>query len=1139
MNDREIIRRLVEEALDLGRDADEVCSDHPQHLPAVRAQLARLHRLDGEISVIFPRDDAQASAKDVEQSHDKMPEIRGYLLEEVIGRGGMGVVYRARQARLNRSVAIKMLLLGTYAGEIDTARFKREAEVLAGVDHTNIVKVFDVGEADGRPFFTMEYLAGGTLARRLARKPQPTVETARTVAVLARAVDAAHKKGVVHRDLKPGNILIGDDGILKIADFGLARRFDDQAAMTVQGMMVGTPSYMAPEQARGNGSIVGPSADVYALGAILYEMLTGRPPFEAETPTETLRQVLSEDPAPPSRMNAALPRDIETIVMKCLRKEPHRRYAGALALAEDLDRFLAGEPISARPTSLPERVVKWAKRRPAKATSIAAVSILLSCLMGGAVWIESRRAAVESAVLDDLDEVRRFASLSQWDKARTALDRARARIGGGADEALENSIRKIARDLDFVDRLETIRANRLVIYEDGDWDARAEARTADSAYERAMSDFFSRRSLGDAERTADAIATSDINSALVAAFDDWSASCDHDRDPARHKWILKVLQIADGGRSEWKDRVRSSHTWTDRAALEHLAATAPIDEYSTTFIAVLAERIESLGGRSLPLLRRIQMRRPDDFWANAAIGFALRYTDPTEAVRFFQAALAIRPDSAPAASNLGTMLAMRGDLESGIDLLRRSTRRAPTWAQPLLNLGNALTVAKRSEEAVDVYREALSIVPDSATGRSNLGVALLHLRRVEEAEIELRQALRIDPRSAATLNHLGVLLRRTRRFDESIAALEEAVRLEPRSVAIIANLGDSLQTRGRKVEAVAQYRRALEIRPELPEALNGLGNISLQERRLDEAEAYFARAASLEPDSAVYVNSLGGVLHQRGRLDAAVVKYRRAIELDPNFASALTNLGNVFGDMCRWDDALECYEKAARLDPDSIQNAAAIAQVHRLCARFTESKASLEAAMKGLPSDHPWAKNLAADLQLVDRLIVLDARIPAILAGNDRPTDLGEDLEIAHILGRRDRFVRATRRYEAIFAANPEIKSEPRRRAAFRAAGFAVSAAFGLDRESPATEKERREFLGAARQWLRCEIDGLEDLLDSTVERDRTTLGRLLQQWFDDPRLLPVRDDDRLNDLDPVERDAFRALWRRAGDFLEETFGVR
>jgi serine/threonine-protein kinase len=299
----------------------------------------------------------------------------------------MGVVYKARQLRLNRIVALKMILAGDYAPPETAVRFLAEAESIARVHHPHIVQIFAYGDHDGRPYFEMEYVDGGSLADRLGGKPWPLRDAAWLVETLARAIHAAHRLGVVHRDLKPANILLTNDGIPKIADFGLAKCLDTETGLTRTEWIVGSPCYMAPEQAGEGGRPIGPEADVYSLGAILYELLTGRPPFQAATVLETLEQVRSVSPIAPARLRPGLPRDLATICLKCLEKDPARRYDSAAELAEDLRRFEAGEAIRARPVGAHERIWRWCRREPAVASMAFA---LLAGLVG--VATQWRRA---------------------------------------------------------------------------------------------------------------------------------------------------------------------------------------------------------------------------------------------------------------------------------------------------------------------------------------------------------------------------------------------------------------------------------------------------------------------------------------------------------------------------------------------------------------------------------------------------------------------------------------------------------------------------------------------------------------------------------------------------------------------------
>ncbi len=342
--------------------------------------------------------------------------VNNYDDLQLIGRGGMGVVYGARDVRLNRRVALKMIRAGeAEAAELD--RFRTEAEVVAQLRHPNIVQIYEVGDHRGRPFIALEYVEGGNLKEKLSGTPLPPREAARLLETLARAVQAAHARHIVHRDLKPANVMLTADGTPKITDFGLAKRLDE-AGQTQSGAVVGTPSYMAPEQAEGRRGTVGPTADVYALGAILYECLTGRPPFLAATTHDTLRQVATEEPVPPRRLRPDCPRDLETICLTCLRKEVAKRYASAEALAEDLLCWQAGEPIRARPVGRLERAAKWVGRNPVVATLLALV--VLAVAAGSAGIYLKYLDAVEQAGIAQVrtGEARTSAEVANSERAK-------------------------------------------------------------------------------------------------------------------------------------------------------------------------------------------------------------------------------------------------------------------------------------------------------------------------------------------------------------------------------------------------------------------------------------------------------------------------------------------------------------------------------------------------------------------------------------------------------------------------------------------------------------------------------------------------------------------------------------------------
>jgi tetratricopeptide (TPR) repeat protein len=414
--------------------------------------------------------------------------VPGYEVVRELGRGGMGLVFLARQTALNRLVALKVIRPGRGLEAEEVARFRNEAEVIARLRHPNVIRIYDVGACDGLPYCALEYVEGGSLAQRLDGTPVPARQAAALVEALARAVHSAHECGIVHRDLKPANVLLQRrtttdstdstdkkkresassvssvlsvvEFLPKITDFGLAKDLSEEAGSghTRTGTILGTPSYMAPEQAEGKSKEVGPAVDVYALGAILYDMLTGRPPFRGETLLDTLQLVRCAEPVPPARLHPKVPRDAETVCLKCLEKDPRKRYASALALADDLRRLLAGEPIRARPVSPPERALKWARRKPA-AAALAAVSALalLGAVAGSIAFAarERQRADREAGLKEEADGQRQRAERN-FQKARQAVDEMLTRVGA---ERLANE-----------PRLETVRRDllgrALAFYED-------------------------------------------------------------------------------------------------------------------------------------------------------------------------------------------------------------------------------------------------------------------------------------------------------------------------------------------------------------------------------------------------------------------------------------------------------------------------------------------------------------------------------------------------------------------------------------------------------------------------------------------------------------------------------------------------
>jgi serine/threonine protein kinase len=402
-----------------------------------------------EEATVPPRDDVTVDLGSVApQRPDASRPARvryfgDYEIQNELARGGMSVVFRARQISLNRPVALKMILAGQLADETDVKRFYAEAEAAANLDHPGIVPIFEVGQHEGQHYFSMGYIEGQSLSQRVAAGPLPPREAAELIMKVAGAIEYAHRRGVIHRDLKPGNILLDRQGQPRVTDFGLAKKLQGDSGLTGSGQIMGTPSYMPPEQVGGKRGEIGPAADVYSLGATLYAMLTGRPPFQAATPMDTVIQVVGEEPVLPRRLNASIPIDLETICLKCLRKEPGKRYAGAAALRDELKRYLDGKPILARPVGQAERAWRWCRRNPAVAGLVAGVAMALLLGTSVATYFAIRASRGEEQAIKNAEEARTNLRLANQETGRA--NRAAERATAAAERADQEAKRARAR----------------------------------------------------------------------------------------------------------------------------------------------------------------------------------------------------------------------------------------------------------------------------------------------------------------------------------------------------------------------------------------------------------------------------------------------------------------------------------------------------------------------------------------------------------------------------------------------------------------------------------------------------------------------------------------------------------------------
>lgn len=592
--------RLLEQHADLADELRAFFADHDRMTEAAAPLRGQLAVLDDGV--------AGAAAK---PAHEEFPQsFSDYELLEEIGKGGMGVVYKARQMSLNRVVALKRIRAGHLASQEEVARFQREAKAAAGLDHPHIVPIYEVGECDGQQFFTMKLMEKGNLAANLDCYLADPKATARLLASISQAVHHAHQRGVLNRDLKPANILIDADGRPHVSDFGLAKRLEEEPRLTRSGAVLGTPEYMAPEQARGDREVT-TAADVYGLGAVLYFLLTRQPPFRGNHDWGILKQVVEEDPTAPRAVNRHANRDLEIVCLKCLNKEPSRRYGSAADVAEDLERWLRGEPITARPTGRGERVVKWVKRRPA-VTALAAAT-LFAVVLGFATTYTQYLEATEYANQARTEAAEKSNALA---KETQALGTAQRETERAKDEAKlkEKALAEAKRESELKDEALGKSKEALAAVE-------AEKARVKEQFERTRDSLFSAQLMH-----ASSLLGRDPGRAAALLFDYETCPIDrHDfawryaaRLCDRRQWTVQGLNprqavfspdgqlIAVAGDDQYSDRVETTRVTLLRASDGKVLATLPVAAYGITslafspdgvILAVTARKYPSFGGK--------------------------------------------------------------------------------------------------------------------------------------------------------------------------------------------------------------------------------------------------------------------------------------------------------------------------------------------------------------------------------------------------------------------------------------------------------------------------------------------------------------------------------------------------------------
>jgi tetratricopeptide (TPR) repeat protein len=835
--------------------------------------------------------------------------VPGYEILDELGRGGMGVVYKARQVGLGRLVALKMILAGGHAGADDLSRFHLEAQAIARLQHPNIVAVHEVGEHDGKPFFSLEFCTGGSLDRKLAGSPLPPAEAAQLTALLSRAMHAAHQAHIIHRDLKPANVLLTEDGTPKITDFGLAKKLDD-LGRTQTGAVMGTPSYMAPEQAEGRKDI-GPPADIYALGAILYELLTGRPPFRAATTYDTILQVVSDDPVPPRQLNAKVPLDVETICLKCLFKDPKRRYASANDLADDLGRWQRKEPILARPTGTLERAVKWVRRRPAVA-SLVAVSVLAGV---GMIGLSVRHNLdLNYQLAQERDKVRR-AEQRESDRKRlealradgeTLLNRGRAAAARkdwtAARTSLTEAIRKTEPDSALVELTDQAR-EQLTLAEAGE-KAREQVRQFHDLSERTLA--YHMPQFTGRDRAADLRDLRSTARSALAVFD---------LDPVSERGPTFDARFIDP-----IERSRLVESCYQLLLLLASAEATPepgqkADEKGARTALAILDRAAHLGLTTCAYhLRRAQILNP---------------LDPQAADRENRRAAEVRPAGAADYFLMGDLAYTQGNFSSaaehyGSALRHQHDHQPAQYFQAICYLrmtgrNEAETLAHR-RAAVAGLTLCIGRNPDFVWSYLLRGYAHGELGERERAEEDFARALKMALGSTAEYGlfvNRGVMRLNAGRTVEAITDFQQAITREPSWFQAHVNLARAYEKAGQAGEALTELNRAIALAGSRADLYRARAALHEQQKQPRQARGDLERAAERETLPAARAADLtesARLLRAEGRAGEALARCERALELAPGLVPALVLSAELLIDLHRLDEAEKRLDAALAKD---------------------------------------------------------------------------------------------------------------------------------------------------------------------------------------------------------------------------------
>jgi serine/threonine protein kinase/tetratricopeptide (TPR) repeat protein len=886
----------------------------------------------------------------------KRLSVPGYQILGELGRGGMGVVYKARQTGLNRTVALKMVLAGAHASADQIARFFIEAEAVASFQHPQIVQIFEVGEHAGLPYFSLEFVDGGSLAQRIDGKPMPPKIAAELTEKLARGMFSAHERQIVHRDLKPANVLLTADGEPKITDFGLAKRLESDSKQTATGTLMGTPNYMAPEQARGDGQQIGPHSDQYALGAILYEMLTGRPPFQGTTVVETLEQVRTQEPVPPTRFQPRLPRDLETICLKGLQKEAHKRYPTCEAMADDVRRFLDGVPIHARPVGAPERIWRWCRRNPRIASLSAAVLLLLVSLSVTGAAVAKRMSREQHNVVEAkrlarerLQQASESISVGNYHRARDLLNLSDPLLAStpalareGAElERLRTQVRLFA---EFRRQLDKARFDGLAGRQEKLSDAQRDCRQLLALYdrlERRTDDArFGLPSLGETQKQ---LFQEDLfDTFLIASTVDWNLVADG-RDVEAQRlaarqgiaWLNRAEKLLPPTKALY---VRRSDFWeklnntamaeADKERANSIAASSAVDHFWHGYAEYL---------RGVQAKQRGDARASQESFRTARDEFA--------------AVLQQRPEHFWAYFEWALCHFQLGDLSDAMVGFTACIHIDPESPWPYHNRGTMHFLLKQYDQAIQDETAALNRNPEYDEAHYSRGVANLAKKDLKAALDDFNHVVRLNPNNASAFIQRADLLRNSKQLDQAVRDYDRAIGLDPKKAAPAYFARAAIRvSRGELTQARDDYSAVIGLHPLQAEAFRNRTIVNIRLKDFGAALADGQQHAVLQPQSAEARYRIGLIEHGLRHFDKALTALDEAIQLKGDYMQALLTRAQVYHQQGQFSQALEDLDLVlGKLSPGNPGILNDRGDLYRAMGRPELAEADYSQSVKGEP----------------------------------------------------------------------------------------------------------------------------------------------------------------------------------------------